>query len=151
MRAGGGDHEEGQSGKDQLIKIAAIVIPIFIAILGWAYNLTLEVQDIKLKQIERGPIIAELKADVTLLFKAVTDPSPKAETKVAVSALQRDLLSLEENLHRMDDRLNNLHSYILALPIRPIPYNNNNNNNGTNQKRHGFFDAPSELPIIKLN
>jgi hypothetical protein len=145
MRATGGDGQEGGSEKDRLIKIAAVVIPIAIAILSWAYNLSLEVQDIKIKQIERGPIITELKADVALLLKAVTDPSPKPETKIAVDALRRNFVSLEDRLGRMDDRLNNLHSYILALPIRPAPFN------GNTQKRHGFFDAPSELPIVKSN
>jgi hypothetical protein len=139
--------DENPKDKGFIFKIALACAPIAVPIFGWGYNLSMEVQDIKIKQIERGPVIAELKADVALLFKSATDPSPKPETKIAVDSLKREILSLDERLGRIEDRLNNMHAYLLSLSSKTPPYLNNN----TNQKRHGFFDPPSDLPIIKLN
>jgi hypothetical protein len=53
---------------------------------------------------------------------AMHDPSPKPETKVAIEALKGENDRLDDRITRLEERLNNIHNYILALPVRPSTY-----------------------------
>ena len=89
---------------------------------GWALTLETRISEISTQQAERGPRIAAMEALVSQLHDAIHDPSPKPETKVAIEALKGEHERLDDRVTRLEERLNSLHNYILALPIRPGPY-----------------------------
>jgi hypothetical protein len=99
-----------------------LLFPIVFAMAGWALTLETRISEISTQQAERGPRIAALEAMVSKLHDAVHDPSPKPETKVAIEALKAEHERLDERVTRLEERLNNIHNNIFALPVRPSPY-----------------------------
>jgi hypothetical protein len=100
----------------------SLLYPIVIAMAGWALTLETRISEIATQQAERGPRIAAMEALISQLHDAIHDPSPKPETKVAIEALKAEHERLDDRVTRLEERLNSLHSYILALPVRPGPY-----------------------------
>jgi hypothetical protein len=89
---------------------------------GLALALQARSSKIAAQQAERGTRLAAIEALVAQLHDAIHDPSPKPKTKVELAALKSEHERLDERVTRLEERLNSLHSYILALPIRPGPY-----------------------------
>jgi hypothetical protein len=100
----------------------SLLFPIVLAMAGWALTLETRISEISTQQAERGPRIAAMEALVSQLHDAIHDPSPKPETKVAIEALKGEHDRLDDRVTRLEERLNNIHNYILALPVRPSPY-----------------------------
>jgi hypothetical protein len=99
----------------------SLLFPIVLATAGWALTLETRISEISTQQAERGPRIA-MEALVSQLHDAIHDPSSKPETKVAIDALKAEHDHLDDRITRLEERLNSLHNYILALPVRPSPY-----------------------------
>lgn len=53
------------------------------------------------------------------LEKLASDPSPKPETRVAVSNLERSIEHAEEHLKRVEDRVNTLHFFMMQKCSSP--------------------------------
>lgn len=100
----------------------SLLFPIVLAMAGWALTLETRISEISTQQAERGPRIAAMEALVSQLHDAIHDPSSKPETKVAIEALKGEHERLDNRVTRLEERLNSLHNYILALPVRPSPY-----------------------------
>lgn len=63
-----------------------------------------------------------MEALVSQLHDAIHDPTSKPETKVAIDALKVEHGRLDDRVTRLEERINALHNYILALPVRPGPF-----------------------------
>jgi hypothetical protein len=100
----------------------SLLFPIVLAMAGWALTLETRISEIATQQAERGSRLAAMETLVSQLQEAIHDPSPKPETKVEMAALKSEHEHLDERVTRLEERLNSLHSYILALPVRPGPY-----------------------------
>jgi hypothetical protein len=99
----------------------SLLFPIVLAIAGWALTLEARISEIATQQAERGPRIAAMEILISQLHDAIHDPSPKPETTVAIEALKGEHDRLDDRVTRLEERLNNIHNYILALPVRPSP------------------------------
>jgi hypothetical protein len=99
-----------------------LLFPIVLGIAGWALTLETRISEIVTQLAERGPRLAAIETLVSQLHDAIHDPSPKPETKVEIAALKAEHERLDERVTRLEERLNALHNYILALPVRPGPY-----------------------------
>jgi hypothetical protein len=100
----------------------SLLFPMVLAMAGWALTLETRISEISTQLAERGPRIVAIETLVAQLHDAIHDPSPKPETKVAIDALKAEHEHLDDRVTRLEERLNSLHNYILALPIRPGPY-----------------------------
>jgi hypothetical protein len=112
------DHEEAIMRRrfdEWTIKGIALLIPAVLSISGWAFTLQGRIHEIAAQQAERGPRIVAIEQKLSTLLDIARDPAPKPETKVEMQAMK-------EQINRLDERVNNLHNYILALPVRPGPY-----------------------------
>lgn len=112
------DHEEAIMRRrfdEWSFKAIVVLIPAVLAISGWAFSLQGRIHELATQQAERGPRIVAIEQKLSTLLDIARDPSPKPETKVEMQAMK-------EQLSRLDERVNNLHNYILALPVRPSPY-----------------------------
>ncbi len=101
---------------DWQTKVILGLIPAFLAMGGWAITLEGRVQVIDARQQERGPVIAEIKADHKELNKRVdeiaSDPNPRPSAKIILDEHAR-------RIDKLEARLSSLHEYIIALPVRP--------------------------------
>lgn len=100
----------------------SLLFPIVLAMAGWALTLQTRISEIATQQAERGPRLITMEALVSQLHDAIHDPSPKPETKVEIAALKSEHGRLDDRVTRLEERVNNIHNYILALPVRPSPY-----------------------------
>lgn len=91
-----------------------VVGSIVLAIFGWAVNLQIKVDHIATTQTEREPRFTAIEQQIKELVTIARDPAPRPETRV-------ELKAIDERLGRLEERVNSLHAYILALPIRPAP------------------------------
>ncbi len=104
------------------LRAVSLLFPIVLAMAGWALTLETRISTIATQQAERGPRITAMETLISQLHDAIHDPSPKPETKVAIEALKGEHDRLDDRVTRLEERLNSLHNYILALPVRPAPY-----------------------------
>lgn len=100
----------------------SLLFPIVLAMAGWALTLETRISEIATQQAERGPRITAIETLISQLHDAIHDPSPKPETKVAIEALKDEHDRLDDRVTRLEERVNNIHNYILALPVRPSPF-----------------------------
>ena len=111
------DHEEAilrRRFDNFTAKGIALLIPIVLAISGWAFSLQGRIHEIATQQSERGPRIDAMEKKLALVAEAVRDPSPKPETRVEMKAM-------DDRLARIEERVNYIHNYLMALPVRPAP------------------------------
>jgi hypothetical protein len=96
----------------------SLLFPIVLAIAGWTLTLETRMSEIATQQAERGPRNAAMEALISQLHDAIHDPSPKPE----IGALKADYNHLDERVTRLEERVNNLHNYMISLPLRPGPF-----------------------------
>ena len=111
------DHEEAilrRRFDAWTFKGMALLIPLVLAISGWAFALQGRIHEIDATQDERGARIVAIEQQIKSLTDFARDPSPRPETRVAMKAM-------DDRMARVEERINSLHNYILALPIRPAP------------------------------
>jgi hypothetical protein len=111
-----------ESGADWQTKALTLAIPAIVAMGGWAFSMEGRLQRTVAQQEERGPRIAHFEVMLEDLAKEIHDPVASPETRISLDSLRHDFESLDDRVTRLEERVNNLHSYILALPIRPGPY-----------------------------
>jgi hypothetical protein len=99
-----------------------LFFPVVIALAEWALTLHTKIQEVATKQEERSPRIKEMEHQIEMLEQVARDPAPKPEMKVAIEALKGVHGHLDDRVTRLEERVNNIHNYILALPIRLSPY-----------------------------
>ena len=92
---------------------------LFLAI-GWGISVETRIGNMATTQAERAPRIVTLENQVSNLDVMVRDPAPKAETKVEMDAMKDDHKQLSDRLDRLEDRVNNLHNYILSAPPKML-------------------------------
>lgn len=118
------DHEEAilrRRFDEWSFRAITILVPLVIAIVGWSFALSARIEAIATKQEERGPKIASLEHQIEVLEQIARDPSPRPEAKIAIAAIKADHDKMDERVTRLEDRVNNLHNYMMALPVRPSP------------------------------
>jgi hypothetical protein len=104
------------------IRGVSLLFPIVLAIAGWALTLETRMSEIATQQAERGPRIAAMEALISQLHDVIHDPSPKPETKVAIEAIKGEHERLDDRVTRLEERIKNLHNYMMSLPSRPGPF-----------------------------
>jgi hypothetical protein len=102
-------------------KTFPFVMSGFIATFGWGVSIETRINNIQTIQAERTIKMAAVDVRLSDIAKAAYDPAPKPETKVAVEALRADHNSMMDKIDRLEDRVNNLHNFLLQLPPRPAP------------------------------
>ena len=90
-----------------------LIVPIVIALAGWALTLQIRLQEISTKQEERGPRIAAIERDIDVLNTIARDPAPKPETRVELQQMEQSHKRLETRLDRLEERFNNFHQFLL--------------------------------------
>ena len=92
-----------------------------IAIVGWAVSLEVRIGNITAIQIERASVLGKLQAQIGHIEAIASDPSPKPQAKIELTALHKEHDDLDARVDRMETRLNYIHNYLIALPVRPPP------------------------------
>lgn len=111
------------------------LIPVALAISGWVLSLESRIQVIDARQQERTGRFDNLEHMLGEMEKQISDPSPKPETKIAIEGLRRDMDNTHEEIVRLNERLNNLHNFLLQTPpFKP------------NTRRGSRFDTPLIYP-----
>lgn len=97
-------------------KAIVAMVPVVIAVAGWSISLENRIQVIDARQSERTSRFDHLEQMLTQVNRAVMDPAPKPETKIAIESLRRDMDNSHEEIVRLNERLNNLHNFLLQTP-----------------------------------
>lgn len=113
----------GKVPPDLPSRVAIAMIPGVLAIAGWAYSLDGRLRDVTARQEERGPRLNALEEDVAALHREIGKPSARLEER------------FEMRIARMEERLNNLHLYIIQF--------------GPPRQRRGDIDIPP--PFKQVN
>lgn len=92
-----------------------------IAILGWAVSLETRIGNISSIQVERAGVLGKIQAQLDRVDAMASDPAPKAETKIEMVAIHKEHEIMDGRVDRLETRLNYIHNYLMALPIRPPP------------------------------
>lgn len=91
-------------GQNDFYSRAAVgLIPVVLAIAGWAYSLDSRLREVSARQEERGPRLTALEQDVSMLQNELGKPSSRVEEK------------LDLRVSRLEERMNNLHLFIIQL------------------------------------
>lgn len=109
---------------DWQTKVLLGLIPVAIAGSGWILSLESRIQVIDARQQERTARFDALEKSISRVTDAVMDPRPKPETRVEMNNLSQDLERMKDEVGKINERINNLHTYITQIPsLRPqAPY-----------------------------
>lgn len=105
-------------------KIIIAIIPVVLAVAGWAYNIDNRLRDVAARQEERGPRISAMESDMAKIRAEIGKPSARLEDRFDI------------RLSRLEERINNLHLFILQIGPKLQTY-----------QRRGDLEQPQPLPF----
>lgn len=107
---------------DYLMKFLPTVVgTTLFALSAWGVSIEVRLNTLNAVQQERAPLLTKANEDISQLYDLVKDPSPKAETKVEMDSMQDNMKQLADRIDRMDERLSNLHQFLLQTMKPPQP------------------------------
>lgn len=114
------DERRGWWELDLAVRTVYVLIPVGMAVLGWALTLETRLQSAIARQEERGPRINRIEEELYALRDSAKDPS----TRVRIESVQRELDELRKvdglsshRLDRIEERLNALHTFIIQRDL----------------------------------
>lgn len=114
MNDGGPPHWVGRA--------IVVMIPVGVAVIAWSFNMESRLQAVSSRFDERGNRITSLETRMSMAEMRIADPSPKPEARVMIDDIRREMSEMREKdkalfdrQQRLDDRLNNLHLYLMTF------------------------------------
>lgn len=92
-----------------------------IALFSWGVSLETRISNMAAIQLERGPVIGKMQAQLDAVEQVANDPSPRPEAKVMINRIETAHEHLEERLNRLEERFNNFHQFLLQVKPTIIP------------------------------
>ena len=116
-------------------------IPIILAVGAWSLSLESRIQVIGVIQQERTSRIDAIEKTIQAISEQTSDPRPKPETRVEMMKLSQDVERLKDDIGKINERINNLHSFLMQAPSLRPPFAPGNSRRGDL-----IFEYPQRQP-----
>lgn len=108
-------------GAGYAIKNYGVVLVVIVALIGWGVSVEGRLHDLQERQVVCRENSANTSKRVDDLWTYAHDPKPKPEAVVALDTIKAEQQRHDAEILRLEDRVNNLHNYLMALPLKPKP------------------------------